>query len=327
MRVRTSDAQSLSYEPGDPRTAYKYPRGDHPSPTGSCVLGLTWANILKSTLGHLPMTCQARRPPGGRRVTSPFVAGSRIAHLDAHASDQRPAEQLRAPARPPLSALDDPAAHAAHAALGVRRPARPGIRPVRRVSGLHDDHPVADPLRPRPAPDARRAAATSPLAAPNGATMAISACTTAPSTMAGAPSARPAARRRPHPVSGDRVADPSGPAPHPAPRRGPRAMRPGQRLAPAQSGSSSPAEAAPSPAEARRRPAIRIIGERRRRLGAGRSAVSRTASCDCSQAAVSQHHVDRRHRRGHGGRHAGQLSEVGKGSAARRGLRRVTDTA
>jgi hypothetical protein len=25
---------------GEPRTAFKYPRGDHPSPTGSCVLGL-----------------------------------------------------------------------------------------------------------------------------------------------------------------------------------------------------------------------------------------------------------------------------------------------
>jgi hypothetical protein len=64
-------AQSSSYEPGDPRTADKYPRGDHPSPKGSCDLGLSGANkLMRSTHGHLRLTCQARRSPfGGRRVT------------------------------------------------------------------------------------------------------------------------------------------------------------------------------------------------------------------------------------------------------------------
>jgi hypothetical protein len=48
----------------EPRTAYKYPRGDHPSPTGSCDPGLTWTNTLKRcTLGHLLVACKARRPP------------------------------------------------------------------------------------------------------------------------------------------------------------------------------------------------------------------------------------------------------------------------
>ena len=64
MTVREAVTRSPKRRIGKPRTASKHPRGDHPSPTGSCDPGLSWANTLKRcTHGHLEMTCQARRPP------------------------------------------------------------------------------------------------------------------------------------------------------------------------------------------------------------------------------------------------------------------------
>jgi hypothetical protein len=46
--------RSLIRQTGTPRTTIKYPRGDHPSTTGSCVPGLSWANTVdESTHGHL----------------------------------------------------------------------------------------------------------------------------------------------------------------------------------------------------------------------------------------------------------------------------------
>jgi hypothetical protein len=63
VTVPAAVTRSLDRRIGEPGTASKYPRGDHPSPTGSCDPGLPWANTLKRcTLGHLVMTCKARRP-------------------------------------------------------------------------------------------------------------------------------------------------------------------------------------------------------------------------------------------------------------------------
>ncbi len=46
VTVTRTVARSLDRRIGGPGTACKHPRGDHPSPTGSCDPGLTWANTL-----------------------------------------------------------------------------------------------------------------------------------------------------------------------------------------------------------------------------------------------------------------------------------------
>ena len=87
----------------EPRTAYKYPRGDHPSPTGSCDPGLTWTNTLKRcTLGHLLVACKARRPPrwaprqflapafGGPPLFMPLTADQRQLSAKARLREPRP---------------------------------------------------------------------------------------------------------------------------------------------------------------------------------------------------------------------------------------------
>jgi hypothetical protein len=47
VTVPETVTRSLDRRIGEPRTASKYPRGDHPSQTGSCDPGSTWANTTK----------------------------------------------------------------------------------------------------------------------------------------------------------------------------------------------------------------------------------------------------------------------------------------
>ena len=75
VTVRQAVARSLDRRVGEPRTASKHPRGDHPSQTGSCDPGLTWANTLKkhawSLAPDVPGTAPASVGAASRIWSSP----------------------------------------------------------------------------------------------------------------------------------------------------------------------------------------------------------------------------------------------------------------
>ena len=184
-------ARSPDRRVGGPRTACKHPRGDHPSPTGSCDPGLTWTNTLKRcTHGHLVMTCQARRPPrwAPRHVllvcrphwppAQRHVTSIAMLNCDRRRKLSTASHSSRASQQPTLDTVD----------AAVRVCTRAQQSRSEPLSACPASTTIT-PYGSRPAEISTRcsaARAIKPLASPKGATTAISACAMAPTTIAGA---------------------------------------------------------------------------------------------------------------------------------------------
>jgi hypothetical protein len=105
VTVGQTVARSLDRRIGKPRTASKHPRGDHPSPTGSCDPGSTWANTLKkhawSLAPDVPGTAPALVGAASRIGFRTDPSGSRV-------KGDRPATTPRREPRLPRSAATNP---------------------------------------------------------------------------------------------------------------------------------------------------------------------------------------------------------------------------
>lgn len=137
VTVRQIVARSLDRRVGEPRTASKHPRGDHPSQTGSCDPGSTWANTLNkhawSLAPDVPGTAPASVGAASRLRSAP--------NRQRWRSEAAGRRQLGA-ASHGCRAAQQPALESLHGAVRVRLQPGSVSRPARGVACLNHDHPV-----------------------------------------------------------------------------------------------------------------------------------------------------------------------------------------